>query len=101
MSFQNFTPVTTNYKTSTVTPELAAKTSRQSSDSSRLSFGAQVAKMCLYLHSTAVLRCDWHLEANISFPPGSGCDLPYCLSCLFTGRIRGKNSGRLELMDWR
>jgi hypothetical protein len=47
-----------HYKTSTVTPELAAKTSRQSSNSFRLSFGAQVAKIRLYLHSTAVLRYD-------------------------------------------
>jgi hypothetical protein len=70
MLFQNFTPVTTHYKTSAVTTELAAKTSRQSPDGLRLSFGAQVAKMCLYLlHSTAVLRCDWYLKANIS--PGS------------------------------
>jgi hypothetical protein len=61
-----------HYKTSTVTPELAVKTSRQSSNSFWLSFGAQIqiAKMRLYLHSTAVLRYDWKTEVKMSFPSG-------------------------------
>jgi hypothetical protein len=70
MLIQNFTLVTRHYKTSTVTPELAAKTSRQSSNSFGLSFGAQIAKMRLYLHSTAVLRYDWNQEVKISSAPG-------------------------------
>jgi hypothetical protein len=60
-----------HHKTSTVTPELAAGTSRQSSNGSGLSFGAHIAKMRLYLHSTAVLRHDWNPEVKISPPPGS------------------------------
>jgi hypothetical protein len=55
MLFHNFTLVTTKHKTSAVTPKLAAKTSRQRSNSRGLSFGAQIAMMRLYLHSTAVL----------------------------------------------
>ena len=61
-----------HYITSAVTPELAAKTSRQSFNSFGHSFGAQsVAKMCLCFHSTAVLRCDWKPKAKTGIPPGS------------------------------
>jgi hypothetical protein len=45
-----------HYKTSTVTSELAAKSIRQSPGSCGLSFGAQIAKIRLYLYSTAVPR---------------------------------------------
>jgi hypothetical protein len=43
-----------------VTPELQVK----SSDGLRLSFGAQIAKIRLYLHSTAVLRYDSNRTAQ-------------------------------------
>jgi hypothetical protein len=56
MLFQNFTLVTTKHKTSTVTPELAVKTNRQSPNSFGLSFGAQIAQMRLYY--TALQYCD-------------------------------------------
>jgi hypothetical protein len=60
-----------HYKTSAVTPGLAVKTNRQSSNRFGLSFGAQIAKLRLYLHSTAVLRYDWNQKVKTGIPPGS------------------------------
>jgi hypothetical protein len=87
-------------KTSAVTPELAAKTSRKSSDGLGLSFGAQVAKMRLYFHSTKVLRCDWKPKSRYAFLPdpiGDPIDLPYCLSCPFPTATRSLATGSKAL----
>jgi hypothetical protein len=72
MLFQNLAPVTKKLRQA-VTPELAAKTSRQSSNGLELSSGAQIAKMRQYLHSTAALRHDLNQE-HVKISPTTGHD---------------------------
>jgi hypothetical protein len=69
-----------HYKTSAVTPELAAKTSRQSSDGFRLSFGAQVAKISFRVESASmeyglyrVLRNYLHYLIIVFARSATGC----------------------------
>jgi hypothetical protein len=70
-------------ETSTATPELAAKTSRQSSDSSRLSFGAHVAKICACIYTAMQYHDMIGTRSKYNRPSRIGLTcLPYCLSCL-------------------